>query len=128
MNLRTRAEADLAHILEDGVNGFGWPITVTAPGGTPQKTLTGFSDDISQIIDPDTGQAVSGRMASATLRISSLVAAGFTELPVAVSDSSKKPWTISFNDINGNTYLFKVEQSNPDRALGIVALLLELYE
>lgn len=126
MSIRQLAESDLGLILEDGATGFGWPITVTDPSGAV-RPLTGFSDDIAQIIDPDTGQAVSGRLASVALRISSILAAGLT-LPRGIADAGIKPWIIEFNDINGNAFKFKVAQSNPDRALGLVTLLLELYE
>ena len=125
MNLRLTAEQDLGAILEDGVMGFGWPIQVTDPSGL-SKPLTGFSDDISQMIDPDTGEAVSGRLVSVALRISSLTAEGLA-LPVGIADASIKPWVIEFNDISGNPYKFKVAQSNPDRALGLVTCILELY-
>lgn len=125
MSLRQLAEADLGVILEDGATGFGWPITITDPAGNT-GTLTGFSDDIAQIIDPDTGQAVSGRLASVALRISSLALEGLT-LPKGIADAGSKPWVIEFDDINGNAYKFKVSQSNPDRALGLVTCLLELY-
>lgn len=126
MSLRQLAETDLGLILEDSSTGFGWSITVTDPAGTI-RTLTGFSDDIAQIIDPDTGQAVSGRLASVALRTSSLIAAGLT-LPRGIADSGSKPWVIEFDDINGSAYKFKVAQSNPDRALGLVTCLLELYQ
>ena len=126
MGLREQAETDLATILEDDVYGFGYPITVTDPSGNTGD-LIGFSNDISQIIDPDTGQAVSGRLASAVLRISSLIQKGLG-LPVGIADSSLKPWIVDFNDINGNAFKFKVAKSNPDRALGIVSCLLEVYK
>lgn len=126
MSLRQQAETDLGLILEDEVTGFSWPITITDPDGTT-KPLMGFSDDISQIIDPDTGQAVSGRLASVALRISSLTTAGLA-LPKGITNADKKPWIVGFDDISGNPYKFKVSQSNPDRALGLVILLLELYE
>jgi len=126
MSLRQIAEEDLGAILEDGAMGFGWTISITDPSGL-NKPFTGFSDDISQLIDPDTGEAVSGRLASVAIRISSLTLAGMT-LPVGIADSNKKPWIIEFNDINGNPFKFKVSQSNPDRALGLVTCLLELYQ
>lgn len=126
MSLRQLAETDLGLILEDSSTGFGWSITVTDPAGTV-RTLTGFSDDIAQIIDPDTGLAVSGRLASAAIRISALTNVGLG-LPVGIADAGSKPWVVEFNDINGNPYKFKVSQSNPDRALGLVTLLLELYQ
>lgn len=126
MGLRQLAETDLGVILEDSVTGFGWPITVTDPSGNAQP-LTGFSDDIAQVIDPDTGQVLSGRLASVALRISSLTTAGLA-LPQGIADATKKPWIIAFDDINGNNFTFKVMQSNPDRALGLVSCILELYQ
>ena len=125
MNLRALAESDLSFIVEDGAAGFGWPITLTDPDGN-SGSLTGLSDDIAQVIDPDTGQAVSGRLASIALRISSLLADGFS-LPQGISDASQKPWVVEFEDINGTPHKFKVQQSNPDRALGLVTCLLEVY-
>lgn len=127
MGLREIAEQDLGVILEDETAGFGWPIVLTAPDGTI-GSLTGFSDDIAQVIDPDTGQAVSGRLASVALR-NALI---FQELPGlglprGIADTGSKPWLVTFNDINGTSYTFKVSESNPDRALGVTVCLLELY-
>jgi len=127
MGLRSKAESDLQFILEDSTAGFGWPIMITDPSLLSSQ-LTGFSDDISQIIDPDTGQVVSGRSASVVLRISSLYGAGFTSLPKGIADNTNKPWLIQFDDINGFTHKFKVIQSDPDRALGIVSCILEAYD
>ena len=127
MGLREMAEQDLGVILEDTVTGFGWPITLTAPDGTAVP-LVGYSDDIAQVIDPDTGQAVSGRLASVAIRTSLILAEFPTQgLPVGIADSKIKPWLVEFNDINGSAYKFKISQSNPDRAIGLITMLLELY-
>lgn len=127
MSLRLLAETDLGLIVEDGVTGFGWPITVTDPSGNMNNdNLFGLSDDIAQIIDPDTGQAVSGRLASVAIRIARLTEVGLG-LPRGIADDNSKPWIVEFNDINGLPYKFKVAQSNPDRALGLVTCLLEAY-
>lgn len=126
MGLRADAEEDLAVILEDDVGGFGWPITVTNPAET-SAVLVGSSTDISQLIDPDTGEAVTGRSASVALRLSSLTLAGLS-IPEGIADTSLKPWLIQFDDINGAPYTFKVAASRPDRALGIVVCILELYK
>ena len=125
--LRETAETDLGLILEDSSTGFGWPITITDPAGKVES-LVGFSGDIAQAIDPDTGQAVSGRLAMVSLRISSLIAAGFTDLPRGIASTTSKPWLITFDDINGTSYTFKVQQSNPDRTLGLVKCILELWQ
>ncbi len=126
MSLRALAEQDLGHIVEDSVSGFGWAITLTDPEGN-SRTFTGLSDDIAQVIDPDTGQAVSGRLASVAVRTSTLYEQGF-KLPQGIADQDSKPWVVEFEDINGKPYKFKVQQSNPDRALGLVTCILEAYE
>jgi hypothetical protein len=128
MGLRTIAEQDLAFILEGDEHGFRWPIVVTDPAGNTSDGLYGLSDDIAQLIDPDTGQAVSGRMASVAIRIGALTAqAPPMALPQGIADAGVKPWLVAFNDINGNAHTFKVAQSNPDRALGVVTCILEAY-
>lgn len=125
MGLRAEAESALEEILED-VDLWAWPITVTDPSEV-SASLSGRSNDISQVIDPDTGAVVTGRSASVALRISSLVAAGFSSLPRGIADDTSKPWLIAFDDINGNSFTFKVMESSPDRAIGLVVCQLELY-
>ncbi len=125
MNLRVNAEADLAVILEDDVYGGAWPITVTNPLNV-NACLTGYSSDITQLVDPDTGQIVSGRLAVVALRIKSLDCVGLG-IPEDVVDSTSKPWIIQFDDINGKPYKFKVSKSNPDRGSGVVTCILEAY-
>lgn len=126
MSLRQLAERDLGVILEDGVTGFGWPITVTDPDGTV-AAMTGSSNDISQVIDPETGTMVNGRSASVVLRISSLAARGLG-LPRGIADTGRKPWLIGFNDIGGAPYIFKVSTASPDRAAGVILCMLEAYK
>lgn len=126
MGLRETAQMDLGRILEDSTTGFGWSLTVTDPAGT-SAALTGFSNDIALSIDPETGQAVSGRRASIALRIAALTAASLG-IPRGIADQTSKPWLVAFDDINGNPYTFKVQESHPDRAIGCVTCLLELYE
>lgn len=125
MGLRQIAETDLGKILEDSTNGFGYSITITDPTGAV-KVLTGFTNDISQLIDPETGQAISGRLASFAIRIGLLTANGLG-IPTGIADNTSKPWLVSFADINGNSFTFKVTSSNPDRAIGMVVCTLELY-
>ena len=127
MNLRDVAEADNKAILNDSLTGFGYPIIVTSPDEVT-KPLTGFSNDISFSIDPDIGVAVSSRVASVALNISSLIGAGYTTLPEGIQDKLKKPWLVQFNDINGNAFTFKVQEGHPDRGLGIITCTLEIYE
>jgi hypothetical protein len=126
MSLRDLAETDLGGILEDNAYGFGYPIRLTDPD-KKSADLIGFSNDIAFLIDPDTGTAISGRTASAALRISSITAEGFTSLPDEVKNKLLKPWLIEFTDINSNSFKFKVRRGHPDRALGVIVCELELY-
>ena len=125
MSLREQISADIKSILEDTDTGFGWDITVTDPDGTTGD-LKGYSNDIAQMIDPDTGLAVSGRTASVAIHFTSLSDEGLG-LPVAIADETKKPWIVEFEDVFGKSYTFKVSESNPDRASGGVVCILEIY-
>ena len=130
--MRRLAESDLGTILEDGVTGFGWPVSLTNPAGLTIQ-LVGFSNDIAQVIDPETGQAISGRSANCALRTSTIKTLGTAldpafGIPQGISDTSAKPWIVNFLDINDAEHQFKVVQSNPDRTLGLISCLLEIYE
>lgn len=122
MNLRQLAEQDLAVTLEDADNGFGWPVTLVDPSGV-SANLTAQSQDIGLIVDPDTGVAVSGRTASAVLRVSSLVHAGLA-VPEGEPRGNANPWELSTTTTNGGTVRFKVDYASHDRVLGTVTLQL----
>jgi len=127
MSLREIAERDLATVMESE-QSFRTPITVTDPDGlTNAEPLYGTVNDISSLIDPDTGQLVSGRMATAAIRISSLAAQGFG-IPSQISSSALKPWVVEFTDITGADHVMKVMRGDPDRTLGIVNVYLEVYQ
>lgn len=128
MGLREHAAEVLRVIVNDADCAFGWPIVITDPAGfTAAAPLVGRSQDIAQVVDPDTGQLVSGRLATAVVMIQDLTDAGYTELPRAVADTSIKPWIVEFDDLQGTRYVFKVVESNPDRTLGEIVLHLEAY-
>jgi len=126
MGLRELAQRHNRQITTNQTTGFAWPISITDPDGTTVE-VSGFGDDISALIDPETGQAISGRLASIAVNINELADKGLG-LPVEIHDKKIKPWVVEFDDINGNPHVFKVEKSNPDRALGMVTCLLEFYE
>lgn len=125
MGLRETAKTDTKNILED-VNGFGWPIRVTDPAGT-FADMVGHSNDVADHIDPDTGLPISGRQASVALSMASLTTAGLG-LPEGKNDAATKPWLVTFDDIDGTPFTFKVVKTNPDRTLGIVTCNVELYQ
>ena len=133
VGLRRQAFEDLSTIVNDADCGVGWPVVVTDPDGNQSPQPGGLIDpiyaitsDVSDLIDPNTGHAVSGRLATCAIPMQSLVTAGLG-MPEGISNSALKPWVIQFNDIMGNPFTFKVQESKPDRMLGIVNCSLELY-
>lgn len=123
MSLRIQAELDARAILEDR-SAFGWPVMLADPSGKIEE-VTGFSNDISLVVDPDTGMLVSGRDATIAVSIQTLRAAGFEADPRAVSQGL--PWVVEFWDINGNLGRFKVSRTSPDRSIGLIVMHLEVY-
>lgn len=105
---------------------FGWAISVVNPSGVALE-MVGRSADIGMTIDPETGIAVSDRKASVALSIARLEAAAMG-IPRAIADEASRPWVVTFADIGGTSRSFKVIESMPDRALGIVTCLLEAYK
>ena len=124
MGLRQQARRDTRRILED-VDGFAWSIVVTNPDGR-SACLRGFSTDISDMIDLETGQLVTGRQAEVALPMGALTQAGF-ELPEHIASEAMKPWTVKFDDIEGTSHTFKVMRTAPDRTVGLVLCYLEAY-
>lgn len=126
MGLLADFEENLALMLEDANCSPVQAITLTDPAGVTYPPLTGKADDIAQMIDPETGEAVSGRKASIALRLSSIYDAG-ANIPMGVHDETQKPWLVTFQNVNGFTATFRVKQSNPDRNAGIITLLLGFW-
>jgi hypothetical protein len=121
MGLREQAKLDARAILED-TSGFAWPVTLVSPLGV-FYFVNGFTTDVGQTIDPDTGQAVAGQRASVAFARGALPV-----LPEAVAEGSRKPWLATFFDSEGEPATFKVIDVLPDRALGVVVLLLEVFQ
>lgn len=121
MGLREQAELDCQSILEDASTGFGWPFTLTSPAGVVEAHV-GFTTDVGQSLDPETGIAVAGRRASVSVSLRSL-----TAMPTAVADETVKPWLVTFASVQGVAATWKVVEVLPDRAVGVVVLLLESY-
>lgn len=121
MGLREQAKLDARAILEDTL-GFAWPVTLTSPLGVV-TSVYGFTTDVGQTIDPETGQAVAGQRASCTVALGAL-----PSLPEAVAEGSRKPWLATFADSQGVFGAWKVVEVLPDRAAGVVVLLLEVFK
>lgn len=123
MSLRDQAFTDFKDIIRN-TGEWGFTIDkVVKPDGSEVTTLVGLTTDISAAIDPDTGQIVSGRHISVALSIDDFGG----EYPRNIHDSDEKPWRVSFKDVAGVVYEFKVEETIPDRAIGSLVLILEAY-
>ena len=128
MSLRAQAEADLAVTLEAATD-FGQPFTLTDPAGfSSVEQLYGAAGDIGQVIDPETGIAVSGRHATLTARMSTLTAAGYSALPEGIASTATPPWLVEFAGASTAAQKYKVKASLPDRTLGLVTLILEFWK
>ena len=120
------AQAVLKSILENVMTGFGEALTLITPSDV-EYSVKGFSNDIGQTIDPDTGQLVSGRNAQVTLSLESIMALGIG-IPEGISSSDSKPWRIRYTDLSGAVVTFAVITSSPDRSLGSLVLYLGRWE
>jgi len=126
MGIRDLATRHTRMIL-NSQRGAGWPFTITDPSGNT-GTLTGWSNDISAVIDPDTGQAVSGRLATVSLHVDDMVEAGLDPIPKGENFSTSRPWVIEVSNVLGDPPAkFKISRADPDRTVGCVNCMLEAY-
>lgn len=115
MNLREIAEADNAIILEDAVNGFGHPITLT-DRSTPTANVyqvTGQYIRNGVDIDPETGLLVPGSKSAVTVRLSRL----------PVDNLPDEGWLIETTDSTGATIKGRATSVMLDRTAGRATML-----
>lgn len=124
MSLIDIAESDLEFVLEDSIDGFGVPITVTMPDQST-RVINGQSTDIGILIDPSTGTGVRGRNCEIVFRLSTILLK-LGEIPS--KSVSLESWLFSHTNTNGETWKFALEQVDVDRKLGIVKMILGLIE
>lgn len=124
VGLREVARQDARRILGDA-DGFAWPLTVTDPDGR-KGCINGFSSDVGELIDAQTGVAISGRQVEVTLHVDDLNRLGFGH-PEYIASEEGKPWLIEFPDIEGTPGAFKVMRTAPDLTTGVILCFLEAY-
>lgn len=125
MGLREQAATDLITILTDVDGGFGWRVTVQAPDGN-RAELVGFTSDIAQALDLNTGQLISGRTVSLVLPLAPLLASGLGDIRVS-QDPYRDPWIVQFTDALGRGGQFVITEARPDRTIGAVSCSLTAY-
>lgn len=126
MSLQQQAVQDLCSIFQDEANGPGSPVVVTDPNGEQRRVL-GIITDIGEELDPDTGVAVSGRLASCALHIRSLREAGLG-MPANITSEQERPWLVEAQNSENETVNYKVRDTKPDTKLGLVVCMLEVYK
>jgi len=121
------AQMDKSFTLNDNKYGFGSTIKLTDPN-LFEANVVGRTNDVFFSIDPGTGEAVSGRTATVSIDMNELTNKGFSSLPAAQSDRTKKPWIVEVDDPQGCPHVFTVLEGNPDRTLGIILCTLQFYK
>mgnify|MGYP000601476612 CR=1 FL=1 len=125
MGLRQNASADLKSILENDQTGFAHDIVLIPPVGD-EIALKGTTTNISSIIDPDTGQLVSGNYVEMSLVMAS-VYASTPDLPKAEPSANKKSWKAKFSNISGVENTYRIIETLPDKELGVLVCILESF-
>jgi hypothetical protein len=113
-------------MIEDDVLGFAHECTLTNPAGT-SKTFKVLTSDIGALIDPDTGDMVSGRYAEVVFRLKTLADESFN-IPRNIREKDSKPWVVTFNDVNGVPGTFKIIRSEPDKEAGMITCVITVYK
>lgn len=115
MNLNEIAESDLNFTLEDNETGFGVTLIFYNFVGL-SVSIDCCTTDISYFIDPETGQGVRSRTVEITGRITTFENNSITPI---------KGDIVKYYDTNGNEYKSCIQQTMPDRKLGIYKIILE---
>lgn len=126
MSLIDRVQRDAQRIMNSERFGFSNSITLTEPNGTTHG-LKGILQIIHNLIDPDTGQPVSGFLATVSLNALDLQA-GSIDIPFGEMSTSARPWTVESVNVLGNTILTKVVRVAPDETNGNIVIDLGAYE
>ena len=126
MSLADEAAKDLRTILNDCTGGFSSFVTLVSPDGR-KEGVYGIVNDISQVIDPETGQLVNARLSTITIALADLYAINY-DIPYGVADTRQKPWLVIVKSTCATKETtFKVTRSDPDRSLPQLTCMLEVY-
>lgn len=126
MSLLDRMRKDSQRIMNSDRCGFSTAITLTDPAGVgyPFKSIVSV---IHNLVDPDTGQPVSGYLATASINILDLLALGL-EIPEGEMDQLSRPWTITETTIQNVVVTYKIASTAPDEANGNILCDLVSYD
>ncbi len=126
MSLIERLQKDSQRIMNSSRYGFGQAIILTEPSGIAH-TLKGIVSIIHNLIDPDTGQPVSGFLATVSLNVLDLQSMGI-DIPEGEMSEYARPWTVQTANVSGVQVLAKVIRVAPDETNGNLLVDLGNYE
>ena len=125
MSLFQRLQKDSQRIMNSSKFGFSTDIVLIDPNDV-EYPLKSILTVIHNLIDPDTGQPVSGYLATASINRLDLNALGIT-LPEGVSDELQRPWAVRETNIDGVVVNYKITRAAPDEANGNILCDLGSY-
>ncbi|WFS86283.1 hypothetical protein vBVhaSMAG7_066 [Vibrio phage vB_VhaS_MAG7] len=125
MSLLQRLQKDSQRIMNSSKFGFSTDIVLIDPNDV-EYPLKSILTVIHNLIDPDTGQPVSGYLATASINRLDLNALGIT-LPEGVSNELERPWTVRETNIDGVVVTYKITRAAPDEANGNILCDLGSY-
>ena len=126
MSLLDRVQKDSQRILNSEKFGFSTPLVLTDPSETAHD-LKGIVSVIHNLIDPDTGQPVSGFLATVSLNALDLRDKGI-DMPEGEMDSNSKPWKVQTTVVGGVQISTKVTRVAQDETNGNILIDLGNYE
>ncbi len=125
MNLISRVQKDSQRIMNSERFGFSVPIVLTEPDGTAHS-FKGLVSIIHNLIDPDTGEPVSGFLATVSINVRDLNAAG-VEVPEGVMSETERPWLVTETNQFGVEQTLKIVRAAPDETNGNILIDLGAY-
>ena len=121
MNFMQRVRRDAQRIMKkDGQN-----VVLITPDGL-KYPLNSIVSVIHNLIDPDTGQPVSGFLATASINRLDLNALDIA-LPEGEASEFERPWLVRETNIDGIEVTYKITRSAPDEANGNILCDLGAY-
>lgn len=126
MSLIDRMQKDSQRIMNSSRYGFSIPIVLTSPSGD-EYSLMGIVSIIHNLVDPDTGQPVSGFLATVSINYRDLNDSGI-DLPEGEMSSSARPWLVTATNVIGVEQTMKLVRSSPDETNGNILCDLGSYE